>query len=185
MNRENTIQKIEEELLQAKPWYEKGEVTVKERPKNSLLIQPARKTKTKPAADYFDEEGGSDEFTEKIEFIRSKTTLKICTEMERMLEQVVQGKIKEKAYDNPRRQTISERKDKAKAVEAAAAAPETAEERAPLHDVYEGRRTENDKFMEKSQLVALLSEIDRDLAEISDCTYVATRPISVKKDSNK
>ncbi|KAI5188472.1 hypothetical protein NECID01_0103 [Nematocida sp. AWRm77] len=173
MNRKDTIQRIEEELVRPKPWYEKGEVTVKDRPKNSLLFQPEhRDKKKKPAQENdFEDSCESDEFKEKIEFIRSKTTLKISADMERVLETLVCKKIKDKAYDNPRKENLTEKKPKHTEPEEV----DPAQDRAPLHDAYEGRRTENDKFMDKAQLVSLLGEIDRDLAEIADCMYVPTR----------
>jgi len=192
MGRREEIERIEDGLVGERHWYEKGEVTIKERPKDSMLFGKKEKTKKEKAKQkgtqkkkqndiesYLEEEYGSEEFAEKIDFIRNKSTMKITEKTERMLERVVLGKMKDKTYDNPRKKQIVDSRQKV--AEALSKAPET-EEKKPLHDVYEGRKTENDKFMEKSLMIELFNEIDRDLAEITDRTYITTRPIVLNKE---
>ncbi|EIJ88235.1 hypothetical protein NEPAR06_0358 [Nematocida parisii] len=154
MDRQKQIEKIENELVSKKPWYEKGEVSVKERPKNSLL---------------FDEDCDSDEFVRNIEFIRNKTTLKIENTVDVLIERIVKDRIKRKEYDNPRK-TVQKKKETV--IEVA-----DKEEKTVVHDILDGRRSENDKFMEPSEMIRLFNEIDSALVEISDKSYTGSRPM--------
>ena len=189
MHRQEQIKDIENKLVSEKAWYEKGEVTAKDRPMNSLLHAPKKKLskrqkkikkKTESTEECFDDECESAEFADKIEFIRNKTTLYICSKLEKTIEQIVKQKIKDKTYDNPRKKMIV---DGRKKIEEIAAQKTEETERAPLHDIYEGRRTENDKYMDKIELVKLYNEIDKDIANIKDYTYVTSRPIKENETS--
>lgn len=155
MDRQRKIDDIEKELITSKPWFEKGEVSVKERPKNSLL---------------FDDDCDSDEFVRNIEFIRNKTTLKIENTLDIVIERIVKEKLKNKQYDN-RRKSAQKKDNPVISVE------ESKEEKKAIHDILEGRRSENDKFMDPNEIVKLFNEIDSALAEITDKSYRASRPI--------
>lgn len=158
MDRRRQIENIENQLVGEKPWFEKGEVSVKERPKNSLLLN---------------EDCDSDEFIRNIEFIRNKTTLKIENTVDVIIEKILKERIKRKEYDNPRK---SVQKTKELVVEEA---PQ--EERKAVHEILEGRRTENDKFMDLNEMIKLFNEIDSALVEISDKSYTANRPMQAPK----
>lgn len=155
MDRQRKIDDIEKELITSKPWFEKGEVSVKERPKNSLL---------------FDDDCDSDEFVRNIEFIRNKTTLKIENTLDIVIERIVKEKLKNKQYDN-RRKSAQKKDNPVISVE------ESKEEKKAIHDILEGRRSENDKFMDPNEIVKLFNEIDSALAELTDKSYRASRPI--------
>ncbi|KAI5191508.1 hypothetical protein NEMIN01_1534 [Nematocida minor] len=159
MNRQRQIENIENELVKNKSWFEKGEVSVKERPKNSLL---------------FDDDCDSDEFARNIEFIRNKTTLKIENTVDVVIERIVKEKIKNKQYDNPRK-TQNKTEDKIATEEM------KKEEKTVVHDILEGRRSENDKFMEPSEIIRLFNEIDAALVEITDKSYTVSRPMQTTK----
>ncbi|KAI5159510.1 hypothetical protein NEAUS03_0357 [Nematocida ausubeli] len=154
MDRQRQIERIESELVSQKPWYEKGEVSVKERPKNSLL---------------FDEDCDSDEFVRNIEFIRNKTTLKIENTIDVLIERIVKDRIKRKTYDNPR-------KAQPKKKDLTIVVPDK-DEKVVLHDILDGRRSENDKFMDPNEMIKLFNEIDSALVEISDKSYTGSRPM--------
>ncbi|OAG29950.1 hypothetical protein NEDG_01497 [Nematocida displodere] len=149
--RKVTIADIEEKLLKAREWYELGEVTQNDRPKNSL-ISPEMET------------GG------EIEVIRSKSTLK-TEDLSQELEVLLRNRIKEKKYDNRRKTVLKENVLAGKEeidIPRAPRAPEPP--RAPLHDAYEGRTTANDKFMDKTILLQLFNEIEKDLINLG-CGY--------------
>ncbi|KAH9386099.1 uncharacterized protein NEMAJ01_0995 [Nematocida major] len=158
MGRQTEIKRIENELVGEKPWFEKGEVSVKERPKNSLLQE---------------EDCDSDEFVKNIEFIRSRATLKIEDTVDVMIERVVKDLIKKKEYSNPRKVTAKTEKEAMPVSEQG-----LKEESKAVHDILDGRRTENDKFMNPNEMIKLFNEIDSELAAISDKSYTITRPMA-------
>lgn len=158
MDRQREIETIEDELVKNKPWFEKGEVSVRERPKNSLL---------------FDEDCDSDEFVRNIEFIRNKTTVKIENTVDIAIERIVKEKLKNKQYDNPRKTAKKEEVPISEEVKK--------EEKTAVHDILEGRKSENDKFMEPSEIVRLFNEIDKSIAELTDRSYVVSRPMQIQE----
>ncbi|KAI5179592.1 hypothetical protein NEOKW01_0055 [Nematocida sp. AWRm80] len=181
MDRKNTIETIENQLVSEKTWFEKGEVTISDRPKNSLLFkQEKRKTAKKEEEEESDD---SEDLAENLEFKRSKTVLKIDAQQQKEIEKIIKQKIKDKSYDNPRKPKPVSQKDKlSEMYESMPTVKETQapEDRPALHDIYEGRRTENDKFMDKNKMIALFNEIDHDLANLSDSLYIISRPIVPK-----
>ncbi|KAI5170968.1 hypothetical protein NEFER03_0370 [Nematocida sp. LUAm3] len=172
MERNKRIEEIERQLVGEKPWYEKGEVSVKERPKGTLVKDTSKGKVQK-------NEEQDDLLREDIEITRNKRTVKITEEISSVIDQVVLDRIKKKEYDNPRKQKVSTKKEISELLGASVNEEKQKEERAPLHDLLEGRKTVNDSFMGKEQLISLLNEIDKDLSSISDESYVVSRPISL------
>ncbi|KAI5185770.1 hypothetical protein NEHOM01_1047 [Nematocida homosporus] len=190
MANSHIIAQIEDDLVNGKAWYEKGEVTIKDRPKGTLVKPLVKEEKIrKRGKDKVgrDKVGKEEEIEEEdyihedLEFVRNKTTLKITEKVSSLLERIVKDKIKKKEYDNPRKVQKKSKEELAKLISSEITKTEEPE-RGPLHDVYAGRRTENDQFMAKAQLVALFNEIDKELSAITDHTYTASRPIILPDD---
>lgn len=165
-HRAQQIEQIENALVSERVWYERGEVTAKQRPKNSVAGGIAAATDSDIVGD---DESVSEA---QLEFIRSKSALQITDKVSSLIERVVRDKIKQKQYSNPRRNT-------GKALNTADTAETLKETESPstttrpaLHELYAERRTQNDSFMERPQMTALFNEINKDLASIADQTFI-------------
>lgn len=172
MERKAYIEKAEAQLVEEKAWYEKGEVDIRSRPKNTLVrvLDPQKRENTEQHTGSDEESSGA---ADKLEVTRKKAAAKVTEKLAREIERFVRQKVKAKEYDNIRRP----RNPGSKKSQDPEAKPEKAEDppkAQPLHDQCAERKTENDKYMDRAQLLKLLGEIDRDLAELTDPTYIAS-----------
>lgn len=169
MDRKAYIEKAEAHLVEEKAWYEKGEVDIRSRPKNTLVkvIDQQKRENTEQTGS----EEESSEAADKLEVTRKKAAAKVTDKLAREIERFVRQKVKAKEYDNIRR---SRKPKKTEKEPEPTEKPEEPQKIEAIHDQCNERQTENDKYMDRDQLLKLLGEIDRDLAELTDPTYIAS-----------